>query len=569
VLKEQPKGAVKRRNARPLSNQPLVEQPQPAKYHWDLLLGTFLIALCLRCAYLWQISSAPFFDLRLGDGQAYHEWARRIAAGDWIGQGVFYQAPLYPYFLALIYKILNDSTLTVRVIQAFVGAVSCTLLAAAGISLFGRRGAMAGVLLMIYPPAIYLDGLIEKSALITLFTTGLLALLAAPPERMTKGRWLATGATLGLLALTRENALLLVLPILLWIAFGPLRQRLGPALLFLAGCGMLLLPVGLRNLVAGGEFHLTTSQFGSNFYIGNHAGADGTYQPFVAGHGNVIHEREDATLLAQQAVGRSLSPAEVSSFWTKRAFAYITAQPINWLALTGRKLALTFNAAELWDTESQDVYAEWSWLLRILRPFDFGLLLGLSALGVVLTARDWRRLWFLYALGAVYAFSTVLFYVFARYRFPVVPVLMLLAAGGLRQRWMKQLIPAVPIAVLMLLFAHIPLIDTNAGRAVNYLSIANALAKHPERREQAAEFYQRTLAEDPRWPPAHCAFGLLLNQTGRPDEAAGHFQAALAVWPDYAEAHYLLGQALTAGGHTAEGLREYGEALRLGYWPGR
>ena len=73
----------------------------------NLLLVIFFIALCLRCIYLWQISSAPFFDLRMGDGEAYHQWARRIANGDWIGQGVFYQAPLYPYFLALIFHYFS------------------------------------------------------------------------------------------------------------------------------------------------------------------------------------------------------------------------------------------------------------------------------------------------------------------------------------------------------------------------------------------------------------------------------------------------------------------------------
>lgn len=94
-----------------------------------------------------------------------------------------------------------------------------------------------------------------------------------------------------------------------------------------------------------------------------------------------------------------------------------------------RKAALTFNAAEIADTESLDVYAEWSSLLRALRPFDCGALFGLAAFGVALTARHWRRLWFLYAIGTTYALSVVVFYVFARYRFPLVPVLLVLAAG--------------------------------------------------------------------------------------------------------------------------------------------
>jgi 4-amino-4-deoxy-L-arabinose transferase-like glycosyltransferase len=84
----------------------------------------------------------------------------------------------------------------VRVIQAVLGAGSCILLSVAGIQLFGRRGAIAGILLAIYPPAIFLDGLIEKSALATFISAALLALLSTKPERMTPRRWLAVGVLL-------------------------------------------------------------------------------------------------------------------------------------------------------------------------------------------------------------------------------------------------------------------------------------------------------------------------------------------------------------------------------------
>ena len=91
----------------------------------------------------------------------------------------------------------------------------------------------------------------------------------------------------------------------------------------------------------------------------------------VAGHGNVAVEREDATRLAEQASGHRLSPGEVSDFWTNRVFQYIRSQPVSWLKLMTRKLALTFNAAELTDTESQDVYAAEAWLLKSLLPLRF------------------------------------------------------------------------------------------------------------------------------------------------------------------------------------------------------
>lgn len=541
---------------------------------WGLILGVWVTALCIRCLCLWQIHSAPFFDLRIGDAAGYHQWARRIASGDWLGTGVFYQAPLYPYFLAIVYRIFDDTVVTVRVIQAVIGATSCALLAAAGILLFGRRGAIAGLGLALYPTAIFLDGLLEKSALVTFFTIALIALLSLSPTRMSALRCFATGSTLALLTLTRENALILSVPVVLWIFFGPFRPRLPArfrrAAFFIAGGLLVLVPVGLRNLALGGEFVLTTSQFGSNLYIGNHAGAKGVYEALVAGHGSVADEREDAIRLAEQATTRKLTPSEVSRFWTGRALEYIWSQPVDWFKLMARKLALAFNAAEMSDTESQDVYAEWSWLLRFLGPFDFGVVFGLAAAGVVLTSACWRRWWFLYAFGGTYALSVALFYVFARYRFPLVPVLMILAAGGLvaavdsvSSRRTRRLTAAIVVGAGGLLFAQLPLDNPLVSRATHYAGIASALAKEPGRTDDAMRFYRRALEADPRFPGAQFGLGTLLARIERPREAVPYYQEALASWPQYEEAHYNLAMALAATGRAQEASREFAEALRL------
>src|SRR5688572_18596832 len=127
-----------------------------------MLAGVWGFAFAVRCLYLWQVSHAPFFDLRLGDAEAYHAWALRIAAGDWAGQAVFYQSPLYPYFLALVYRVLGDGVMGIRVVQALIGATSCLLVAAAGVKLFGRRGVVAGLALAIYPAALFMDASLDK-----------------------------------------------------------------------------------------------------------------------------------------------------------------------------------------------------------------------------------------------------------------------------------------------------------------------------------------------------------------------------------------------------------------------
>ena len=202
-------------------------------------------------------------------------------------------------------------------------------------------------------------------------------------------------------------------------------------LAFTVGLGLVLLPVVARNYVVTGGFYLTTSQFGPNFYIGNNPAADGTYMALRPGRGAPEFERQDATELAERALRRSLTPAEVSSYWTEQALTYITSQPGDWLALVGRKVALLWNSSEMLDTESQETYEEVSPVLRLLAPVGhFGVVVPLALLGLLASWTERRRLWPLFALLAAYAASVVLFYVFARYRFPLVPFLLLLAANG-------------------------------------------------------------------------------------------------------------------------------------------
>ena len=545
----------------------------PALPRTTVLAAIWMLAFAIRCLYLWQIAHAPFYDLRLGDADAYDAWARRIAAGDWIGQGVFYQAPLYPYLLALLYRTLGDGVTIVRIVQAMFGATSCALLATAAASFVGETPAViAGVFLAVYPPAIFLDGLLEKSAFVTFFTVLLLWSVSMPPTGMTARRWLGAGAALGLLVLTRENALLLMLPLLLWIVLVPMprRARSRAAAALAVGCLAILLPVGVRNLVAGGGFHLTTAQFGPNFYIGNHTGASGTYDSLTVGHGSAADEQADARRLAEQSAGRPLTASEVSAFWSNRAWSEIRSQPMAWIRLLARKAALTFNAAEIADTETLDVYAEWSSLLRALRPFDFGVLLGLAALGTVLTASSWRRLWLLYAIAATYAASVVLFYVFARYRFPIAPVLMILAAAGMVQaarlaagRQVRRLAPALAAAAGAVVLAHLPLENARASRAMHYADIGAAMAKDPNRASQAMEFYQRALSEAPENPAAQFGVGTLLARMGRPSDAIAHYESTVQAWPEYNEAHYNLGLALAAVGRQQESAEQLQESVRL------
>jgi tetratricopeptide (TPR) repeat protein len=564
-------------------------------------------ALIIRLLYLWQIRRAPFFTVLMGDSKGYDAWARQIAAGDWIGHDVFYQAPLYPYFLGFIYSVAGHNVLAVRIAQSCLGALSCVLIAHAAWRLFSTRAAIiAGFVMALYPSAIFFDGLLQKTALDAFFTSVALWIISGMlSAAATTGAWFGLGITMGALSLTRENALALVVLLLGWCLFGapgtgsvrlkpdptaepknaepqnpepsnperrnleprnlapstqnpapnssqapPLTRRVVHAAAFLVGLSLLLLPVAIRNYAVGGGFYLTTSQFGPNLFLGNNARTDGTAGSLIAGRGSVEYERQDAIDIAERAAGHPLTPAEVSSYWTGQTLAFIRSSPWAWTKLMIRKVVLLWNRSEAFDTESQESYAEWSPLLRAGNLIGhFGVLVPLAFLGIFATWADRRRLAILYAIVLVYGASVVLFFIYARYRYPLVPFLMLFAAAGLAALpdFVRRMTPsrrwqlALAIA-LVAVFTNWPALSATGNRAVTEHNLGAALQTEGQL-DAAIVHYRRAIAINPDYAPSYSNLGAALLATGQTADAITAYQRALAIDPDFTDAQFNLGNA--------------------------
>jgi tetratricopeptide (TPR) repeat protein len=536
--------------------------------------GLFALALALRLVYLWSWHDTALFRTPVGDARAYLAWARALAAGDWLGREVFYQAPLYPYFLGVLHTLFGDGPWVARGAQAVLGALGCALLGLAGARFFGRRaGIAAGLGLAVYAPAIYFDGLIQKATLDAFLFSLLLLAFAQQVDRDRPAAAFASGVVLGLLALARENALVLVPLAALFVAVsGPRRAvgRRGLAVGLLAlGLALPLLPVGLRNQAIGGTFLVTTSQLGPNLWIGNHPGATGRYEPLRPGRGDARFERQDARALAEQAEGRALSPAEVSDHFLERVREFVRERPGEFAGLFARKWALVWNASELPDTEGIDAYAERSPLLRVLQlVFGFGLLAPLALAGVVATRRDWRRLWVLWCAALLLAASVALFYVFARYRFTLVPVLMLFAGAGviagadaLRARRTRRVAELALAAAAAAVLVYWPLAGT-ADSALTHFSVGSALLEQGRAREALPEL-ERAVAARPDFPQARLRLADALRETGDPARALALCDAVIAVDPGLADAHVSRGLALGALGRTDDAIVALETALAL------
>ena len=548
----------------------------------------FAIAALIRLAYLLEIKDTLLFAYPVGDGLVYDRWAARIAQGHWLGEEVFGAAPLYPYALATLYAAFGHDLLVVRVVQCLLGAAACTLLAAGGSRFFSPRvGVVAGLLMAVYAPALFFDGLIQKSSLDLFLTCLLLYVLGRMGDSPGRKWAFAGGATLGGLTLNRENALILAPLLGPWIFRGSrgALPRGGWAGLVAFGAGLLvvLLPVGARNWLVGGEFHLTTPNLGGNLYLGNNERADGRYAPFRTWRDHapsarldaaeLFAEGEDGMELAEEALGRRLSVGEASRYLTRRVLGFIRDHPGAWLLLTARKCLLTWNSNELADSEEPEAYADHSRVLKTLWPVShFGMLAPLAIAGMVSSRGSRGRLTPLYLILLGFTASIALFYVLARYRYPLVPVLALFASAFLLevfQRVRSRDFRALELPVYVLAVA-IPLVNWKhfpEGKpgAITYYNLGVSLSMAGRSRD-AVESFAKSLEIQPGLAQARFNRAKELCMIGRLDEAVAEYRRVLEVMPDRSSVHTALAMALAASGRDDEARVHFRRASEPDGW---
>ncbi len=552
----------------------------------------FAIALTVRVLYLTQIDDLIFFKHYVGDAQGYDVWGRRIAAGQWWGPDSFYQAPLYPYLLGCVYWIVGPGPWIVRLMQCALGAASCVLITLAATRLFSRRaGTLAGIILAVYPPGIFYDGLIQKTSLAGFLMSVLVLFVVRAMQRPNGARWLWVGVAIGSMSLVRENALVLTPALALWLGMrspisivsrgdgvsetrqaqpAPARGRWQHAIMLVMGSGVVLLPVAIHNYIFGGGLAVTTYQLGPNFYMGNREGADGRIRALIPGRETFEHERVDAIQLAESAVGRSLSPQEVSNYWVGQAIKYITSDPVGWFKLMGRKWWLTWNYYEIPDTESYYIYREKSWMLNWTGTiFHFGVLCPMAVLGGWWTRTQWRGLVPFYMMLLTIAFAVTLFFVFGRYRYPLVPILAMLAGVGLsgsyaaiRSGDRRGLVIAAGLLIGSAAWTNWPINPTAELHAAQLGNLGATLARQG-RIDEAVPIFARAVELLPNAPRLLQFLADGLSLVDRHEAAIPHYRELLALDPDRPNIAFNFGVALESIGNRDEALQYYRRALQL------
>ena len=464
--------------------------PDPHRPQWRAALLVFGVALLVRAVYLLEAAGQPGFDTFTMDQEYHLEWARSLFSGVWpppydsLRGDVYFRAPLYPHFLAGIFHLFGPHALAARIVQLVIGSASCALAYGVATKVFGRAtGLVAGLLCAFYWVLIYFDGELLLPVLQVFFLLLGTFLIFAAVERGSRAAAALAGLALGLYAITRADILPFLPVALLWLLYATrgLRRRLRLTLALLLAIGAFAPPaaVTVRNRIVGDDWVPVASQGGVNFYIGNNPLSNGM-QAVVPGTDESWWGGRDETIrIAEEAAGRKLRPSEVSNYWYRRAFAFITGTPGHWLRLMGRKVLAMIQDPEIPNNEPYEARRGRYLTLRAV-PLSFGVVFGLFLLFLPAVLRPrgipafglsprpelrQRFVVFLLSFLLVYALSVIAFFVTGRFRVPLLPFILMGASATLVWLWRllrsgrvgRAVTVAVPGAALIMVLMTDPL----------------------------------------------------------------------------------------------------------------
>ncbi len=584
-----------------------------------IIIGIFVFAFTVRFIYLMQIKGSPMFDTLMMDAEYHDQWASSILQGEDFTEGVFFRAPLYPYFLAFVYKIFGHNHFPARLIQLLLGSLSCVLVYLLGRKIFDKRTAViAAFLASLNGVLIYFEGELLIPVLLVFLDLLLILALFRAKEKPSYMRWFVCGLILGLSALARPNILLVGAVFFLWIIFrfrgkaGGRSRSVLYALIFAGAAALVISPVTLRNYVKGHDLVLIAWQGGMNFYIGNNPESDGSSATLPGARTTWWGSYGDAKRIAEKTTGRSLKPSELSRFWYVEGLKFVVKEPLGFLKLMLRKFVLFWNGNELSNnrdlyffTRSVSVLKLLLW--RFVIYFPFGLIAPLGLVGIILSHREKKEVVILEIFLFVYMLSVILFFVCARYRVPIIPVLILFSAYAInwmvkkvRQRRFFQLSKYIVVFLIFLIPINLSLYQyrttnlahahytmgvfyTEKGDAVRAIEeFHKALEYSPHLSEAyvnlgavygdqgnyklGLEYLQKALDSGADSALVFFNMAVMYQNRGFLDQAQKLYERSISLRDEDSEIHYILGEIYLQKGMLKEAAGEYEKSVE--YNPG-
>jgi len=513
-----------------------------------IVLGMTLLALCLRVIFLLAMKAHwPGWNSPTIDALYHHLWALQIADGNILGSGPFFRAPLYPYFLALLYTIFGTNFTIVLFIQHLIGVTAVPLVFIIAKRYFGSTTAyIAAGLTVINGTLIYFESQLLLDFMTVIFMLLTLLLLDSGYRQKRNLIFLAVGLVTGIHAITRPNILAVLPLIFLWILTidDKLKSKIKFIVLLTIGTLIIILPITFRNIIVGKDNVLIASQGGINFYIGNNEKADGM-TALLPGFGHGWHYT-DAEYEVSQGLGKkigTIKPSEVSDYYTNKTLNFIINHPGQFRALLIKKLYMFWNYFSI--SNNNNLYFLTDYIGMSFIPLNlFAIISPLGLIGMILCFKRNRRYWIFPILIFGYMLTVIAFFITARFRLPLIPILTITAAYAitefisyLKQKDYKKSFAFIIAIVFIGIFAWSNFYDhhdKSMGKA--HYSVGNMFIRAGKQEEAKAE-YKTALANGDRVPDANVNLGVIAFYEKDNAAAERYFKSELALCGPNAKAY--------------------------------
>lgn len=300
------------------------------------VLGFILLAGLLLRGALWG-----WFDgreIRIWDERDYNALALSLAVrgeyGFHPGERVSIRPPLYPTFIAGVYKVFGlENFQAVRLLQAGMSLLTVLVLYRFGSAVYCRRtGACLAGLYCFYPSMLGANNLLLTEVLFTLLLCATCLALVRSLQTGSFARLVLAGILMGLGALTRSVLWLFapVLAIFLLFAWsGKFPRRLLAAGSLILAFGATVAPWSVRNTRMEKTFLVIDSMGGRNFMMGNYQ-----YTPLHRSWDAITQEGErswHSVLARQEPAFHGATQGQIDKLALRSAIAFVIRHP--WLTM--------------------------------------------------------------------------------------------------------------------------------------------------------------------------------------------------------------------------------------------
>ena len=189
--------------------------------------------------------------------------------------------PLLVTFFVYIFGYNNISVFLILIFQSFLGALNCLMIGKIFQEKFNTRSFPLLLLSAIFPLHIFMSTQISASTLYVFLITSVLLFYYRLLRFNDLKHALLLGFSLGLLTLSRADAILIIPAIIILLKFLHKNVSIKNTIIFALTSLLIIAPMSIRNYNTFGFFYPLTISGGLNLWLGNNNDATGSRMNYV------------------------------------------------------------------------------------------------------------------------------------------------------------------------------------------------------------------------------------------------------------------------------------------------